>query len=170
MDNQVDMQKYKILGTLAIFLLLLLCYHPPAHAGEIQYKLFKNEESFGIVVFPVENIFAGLNDYIRSINFKEVETGVAVMRFGTTNRDNQTYMMPESTQKKHAIEKFIILQVLSDNGVLVGIYDPTWGLTLPFATHDLDTVKKNIPKTLDLFRNKIVDEEKREKSILWRYN
>lgn len=166
------MQKlpYKNLGSLAIFLLFLLCCQAPALADEIQYKLFKNEENFGIVVFPVENIFPGLNDYIKSINFKEVETGVAVMRFGATNRDNQTYMMPEDTQKKHAIEKFIILQVLSDNGILVGIYDPTWGLTLPFATHDLDTVKKNIPKTLDIFRSKNIDEEKKGKTILWRYN
>ena len=158
-----------MLRYLAIFL-LLLCYPTPALAGEIQYKLFKNDENFGIVAFPVENIFTGLSDYIQSINFKEVDAGVAVMRFGTTNRDNQTYMMPEEVQKKHAIEKFIILQVLSNNGILVGIYDPTWGLTLPFATHDLDTVKQNIPKTLDVFRNKTQDEEKKGKSILWRYN
>lgn len=166
------MQKfpYKHFGKLALFLLLLFCCQDSALAAEPKYKLFKNEEGFGIVVFPVENIFAELSNHIQSINFKEVETGEAVMRFGTTDRDNQTYMMPEQVQKKHGIEKFIILQVISDNGILVGIYDPQWGLTLPFATYDMDSVKENIPKTLDVFRNKISDKEKRGKTILWRYN
>lgn len=168
----MDLQNfpYKNLRKFAFFLLLLLCYQDVALASEPKYKLFKNEEGFGIVVFPVENLFAELNNYIQSINFKEVETGEAVMRFGTTDRDNQTYMMPEPVQKKHGIEKFIILQVISDNGILVGIYDLQWGLTLPFATYDLDSVKEKIPKTLDVFRNKLSDEEKRGKTILWRYN
>lgn len=158
--------------TLLAFLGFWLVLQTSAFAANYQYQLFKNQENFGIVVFPRENMFDGLSQYIQSIDFKEVESGDAVMRFGPTDHDNQTYMMPESVQKKHHIEKFIILQVLASQGILVGIYDPQWGLTLPFATYDLDGAKKNIPKTLDIFRSKknTPDNERRDKTILWQFD
>ncbi|OGW15269.1 MAG: hypothetical protein A3K09_01090 [Nitrospinae bacterium RIFCSPLOWO2_12_FULL_47_7] len=165
-------QGCNIVGKFAAFLGFLYLLHTPAFAIEYQYQLFKNQEDFGILVFPKENMFEKLNQYIQSINFIEVASGNAVMRFGSANRDNQTYMMPESVQKQHNIEKFIILQVLADQGILVGIYDPTWGLTLPFATYSLDDVKENIQKSLDVFRNKksIDASEDRGKTILWQLN
>jgi hypothetical protein len=36
--------------------------------------------------------------------------------------------------------------------MLIGIYDPEWGLTLPSSSFDMKTLKKNIPKTLNAFR------------------
>ena len=36
--------------------------------------------------------------------------------------------------------------------MLVGIYDPEWGLTLPSAIVEMETIKQNIPKTLNIFR------------------
>jgi hypothetical protein len=36
--------------------------------------------------------------------------------------------------------------------MLVGIYDPEWGLTLPSSSFGLETLKQNIPKTLNAFR------------------
>lgn len=159
-----------------LFVFLVFCIlsstHTQASAGEYEYTLFKNDENFGIVVFPKQNLFADLGSFITSLNFKEVESGEAVMRFGPTDRDNQTYMMPEAVQKKHNIEKFVILQVLADQGIQVGVYEPQWGLTLPFAIYNLDDVKDNLPKTLDIFRNKKNKEsdEKQGTTILWQFN
>ena len=56
------------------------------------------------------------------------------MRHGTKN-ENATYMMPLEVQKKHSIEKFIVIQVLDSMSMLVGIYDPEWGLTSVSYTH-----------------------------------
>lgn len=144
-------------------------------ASDYRYHLFKNPENFGILVFPEENLFLDLERYILSLSFTSAETGDAVMRFGT-ERENQTYMMPESTQKKHQIEKFIILQILGDKSLMVGIYDPEWGLTLPQAIYQLDEVKKNIPKSLDVFRGKMPEKKPGEKkegqgqNIDWKLN
>ncbi len=162
-------------GVVALFVFCVLSWiHAPAFAGEYEYTLFKNDENFGIVVFPKQNLFAELGSFITSLSFKEVESGEAVMRFGPTDRDNQTYMMPEAVQKKHNIEKFVILQVLADQGIQVGIYDPQWGLTLPFAIYSLDDVKDNLPKTLDIFRNKKNKEKESDEqpgtTILWQFN
>ena len=62
----------------------------------------------------------------------------------------------------HAMKKFIIVQVLPDHRLMVAIFDPEWGLTLPQKKFSLEEAKKNIPKTLDVFRG---PNQKRE--ILW---
>ena len=36
--------------------------------------------------------------------------------------------------------------------MLVGIYDPQWGLTLPSSSFGLEAFKTNIDKTLNVFR------------------
>jgi hypothetical protein len=73
------------------------------------------------------------------------------MRHGTKN-ENATYMMPFEAQKRHSIEKFIVIQVIDSMSMLIGIYDPEWGLTLPSAIVEMETIKQNIPKTLNVFR------------------
>ena len=132
---------------------LMLCIAPiQARAGSgYDYQLYKNHEDFGIVVFPKKYIFKALGDYIASISFDAVESGKAVMRRGSRN-ENATLMMPSDVQKKHSIEKFIVIQVLGQYEMLAGIYDPEWGLTLPSATHGMEALKENIPKTLNIFR------------------
>ncbi len=121
-------------------------------ASNYEYQLYKNHENFGIVVFPKALIFKGLEDYIASIPFESVESGKAVMRKGSKD-ENATYMMPRDVQKKHSIEKFIVIQVLDFESVLVGIYDPEWGLTLPSTIYQMDSLRMNIPKTLNVFRS-----------------
>ncbi|MCH8156550.1 MAG: hypothetical protein IID18_02160 [Nitrospinae bacterium] len=120
-------------------------------AAEFQYQLYKNPENFGILVFPKDSIFADLEEYVQSIGFDPVESGKAVMRSGSKGL-NATYMMPEPVQEKHSIKRFIVLQVIAGQNILVGVFDPDWGLTLPSAIYRLDEVKRNIPKTLNLFR------------------
>ena len=131
----------------------MICIAPiQARAGSgYDYQLYKNHEDFGIVIFPKKYIFKALGDYIASISFSEVESGKAVMRRGSKN-ENATLMMPLDVQKKHSIEKFIVIQVLGQYEMLAGIYDPEWGLTLPSATHGMEALKENIPKTLNIFR------------------
>ena len=116
-----------------------------------EYKLYKNHENYGIVVFPKKLIFKDLENYLFSIPFESAESGKAVMRHGTKN-ENATFMMPLEVQKKHSIEKFIVIQVLDSMSMLVGIYDTEWGLTLPSAIVEMETIKQNIPKTLNIFR------------------
>jgi hypothetical protein len=116
-----------------------------------EYQLYKNHENYGIVIFPKKFIQKDLSGYIDSIAFLEIESGKAVMRRGSKN-ENETLMMPLAVQKKHSIEKFVVIQVLSQREMLIGIYDPEWGLTLPSATFALETLKQNIPKTLNAFR------------------
>ena len=132
---------------------LMLCIAPiQTRAGSgYDYQLYTNHEDFGIVVFPKKYIFKALGDYIASISFSEVESGKAVMRRGSKN-ENATLMMPLDVQKKHSIEKFIVIQVLGQYEMLAGIYAPEWGLTLPSATHGMEALKENIPKTLNIFR------------------
>jgi len=123
----------------------------PALSWGMEYQLYKNAENFGIVVFPPENQSDDLKSYLHTLNFKSVETGPAVMRFGP-RKENQTYMMPLEIQGKHSIEMFIILQALADEKLLVGIYHPDWELTLPTTLFSLEEIKEKIDKTLNVFR------------------
>ena len=116
-----------------------------------EYQLYKNGENFGIVVFPKDKLSADLDEYIQSIPLEPVESGEAVMRSGSKG-ENETYMMPLGVQKKYSIEKFMVIQVLTQSRMMIGIFDPEWGLTLPSSIFGFDEMKKNIPKTLDVFR------------------
>ena len=131
----------------------------PANSG-YDYQLYKNYENFGILVFPKDQIFVELEEYIQEIGFNPVDSGQAVMRFGPNN-ENQTYLMPESVQKKYSMNRFIVLQVIAHQNILVGVFDPEWGLTLPSSIHRLDGIKENIPKTLNLFRKHLKKRESR---------
>jgi hypothetical protein len=136
------------------FLLILLFWLGvvPATANSgYEYQLYKNSENFAIVVFPKEKIFLELEDFIKSIVFEKVDSGKAVMRYGSKG-ENETFMMPREIQKKHSIEKFMVIQVMSPSRMLIGVFDPEWGLTLPSSVFDLEGMKANIPKTLDVFR------------------
>lgn len=140
----------RILSTwiaLTLFLTPMQVWAGPGY----DYQLYKNHESYGIVVFPKKFIFKELSDHIASLSFSEVESGKAVMRRGSKN-ENETLMMPLEVEKKHSIEKFIVIQVLTQYKMLVGIYDPEWGLTLPSTPFGLEALKQNIPKTLNVFR------------------
>ena len=138
--------------SIAILFIALFCFPFPALADSgYEYKLFKNSENYGIVVFPKKLILEDLENYLLSIPFVFAESGEAVMRHGT-KKDNATYMMPVEVQKRHSIEKFIVIQVLDSISMMVGVYDPEWGLTLPSAIVEMETVKQNIPKTLNVFR------------------
>ena len=129
----------------------------PANSG-YDYQLYKNYENFGILVFPKDQIFVELEEYIQEIGFNPVDSGQAVMRFGPNN-ENQTYLMPESVQTKHSMNRFIVLQVIAHQNILVGISDPEWGLTLPSAIFRLNGIKQNIPKTLNMFRKHLKKRE-----------
>ena len=131
----------------------------PTNSG-YKYQLYKNFENFGILIFPKDRIFTKLGEYIQEIGFNPVESGQAVMRFGLKN-ENQTFMMPESVQNKHSMDRFIILQIIANGNMVVGIFDPEWGLTLPSPIHRLDEIKENIPKTLNLFRKHLKKRETR---------
>ena len=122
------------------------------------YQLYKNYENFGILVFPKDQIIVELEEYIQEIGFDPVDSGQAVMRFGPNN-ENQTYLMPESVQIKHSMNRFIVLQVIAHQNILVGISDPEWGLTLPSAIFRLNGIKQNIPKTLNMFRKHLKKRE-----------
>jgi len=122
------------------------------------YQLYKNYENFGILIFPKDQIFVELEEYVQEIGFNPVDSGQAVMRFGPNN-ENQTYLMPESVQIKHSMNRFIVLQVIAHQNILVGISDPEWGLTLPSAIFRLNGIKQNIPKTLNMFRKHLKKRE-----------
>ena len=128
---------------------ILIC---SAQAGpRFQYNLYKNSENFGIVVFPPPEKNSELEQIIHLQGFQSIETGNAVFRYGSKGK-NGTYMMPEDVQKEHLIQKFIIVQMLSQSDFMIGVFDPEWGLTLPQFTYLLKDLKKNIPKTLRIFR------------------
>ena len=149
MEYHPSIMKHLILALVA----LMLCVAPiqaQVRSG-YDYQLYKNNENFGIVVFPKKYIFKTLGDYFASISFNAVKSGKAVMRRGSKN-ENATLMMPLEVQKQHSIEKFIVIQVLGQDEMLAGIYDPQWGLTLPSARHGMVALKENIPKTLNIFR------------------
>ncbi len=137
----------------AAFLLLLFWAGAaePARPDTPDYELFKNSENYGIVLFPKENIYPGLADSLKSLLFESVESGKSEMRFGV-KEENETFMMPFAVQKKHQIEKFIVIQILGKDRMLVGVYDPEWGLTLPSSVFTLEQLNQNIPKTLNVFR------------------
>ncbi len=137
-----------------ILMLMGLVFTKPfdLSAETYQYQLYQNFEKFGIVVFPKSRNNKEITDWILSIGFKEVDSGQAVMRYGT-KKENMTLMMPFEAQQKFDMKRFIVLQILSDGSqLMVGIFDPKHGLTLPSKVFLLEDVKKNIPKTLDVFR------------------
>ena len=131
-------------------ILLILPFSALADSG-YEYKLFKNSENYGIVVFPKKLMFENLESYLLSIPFELAESGKAVMRHGSKN-ENATYMMPMEVQRRHSIEKFIVIQIIDPMSMMVGVYDPEWGLTLPSAIVKMETIRQNIPKTLNVFR------------------
>ena len=163
MEYHPSIMKHFILALIA----LMLCIAPiQAQAGSgYDYQLYKNNENFGIVVFPKKYIFKTLGDYFASISFNAVKSGKAVMRRGSKN-ENATLMMPLEVQKQHSIEKFIVIQILRQDEMLAGIYDPEWGLTLPSARHGMVALKENIPKTLNIFRG---DNPQRQTGIRSRF-
>ena len=132
--------------------------NPDSAKAEYDYQLYKNYENFGILVFPKDQIFVELEEYIQEIGFNPVDSGQAVMRFGPNN-ENQTYLMPESVQKKYSMNRFIVLQVIAHQNILVGVFEPEWGLTLPSAIFRLNGIKQNIPKTLNMFRKHLKKRE-----------
>jgi hypothetical protein len=134
----------------AIITFMIFTFPVNVFAG-YDYQLYKNHENYGIVVFPKNSIFKELEDTISSLAFSKVDFGKAVMRRGSKN-ENETLMMPLEVQKKHSMEKFIVIQVLGKNEMLAGIYDPEWGLTLPSSRHTLEAIKQNILRTLNVFR------------------
>ena len=150
----------KILTILA--LVFLFGAHSASPSFGYDYQLYKNSEDFGIVVFPKAKIFDELDQYLTSSIFEKVESGKAVMRYGSKG-ENESLMMPLDVQKKHGIEKFMVIQVLSQREMLIGIFDPEWGLTLPSTVFGMDGMRKNIPKTLDVFRG-----DNPRKEIYWR--
>lgn len=146
----------KFLACLIMVIIALCLSFNPALAGpspEYEYQLYTSMEDFGIVIFPKDGIFQELEQYIQSINFKPVESGKAVMRSGPDG-ESSTYMMPQDIQDKYSIKKFIILQVLSDDRLVAGIFDPDWGLTILPDKFRLDDIRENIRETLNIFRRK----------------
>ncbi len=119
--------------------------------NDIEYQLYKNSENFGIVVFPKNILFSELDKYAKDIDFEPVESGKAVKRRGIKGED-ETYMMPQEVQEKYDMKKFIIIRVLPKAELMIGIYDPEWGLTLPKTKYLLKEIAPNIPKTLEIFR------------------
>ena len=138
-----------LIATLFIFLSSLP--FPALAVSGYEYKLFKNSENYGIVVFPKKLMFENLESYLLSIPFELAESGKAVMRHGS-KYENATYMMPMEVQRRHSIEKFIVIQIIDPMSMMVGVYDPEWGLTLPSAIVEMETIKQNIPRTLNVFR------------------
>ncbi len=144
------------------FLLALLIWLWASPSFGYEYQLYKNGENFGIVVFPKDQVFPELDHYIKSQLLEPVESGKAVMRSGVKG-ENETFMMPLEVQKKHSIEKFMVIQVLTHSRMMIGIFDPEWGLTLPSSVFGFEDMKKNIPKTLDVFRG-----NNQRKAIHWK--
>ncbi len=129
-----------------------------------EYQLYKNSENLGIVVFPKAQLPEELDQYIQSLMLEPIESGEAVMRSGSKG-ENETFMMPLEIQKKHSIEKFMVIQVLTQFRMMIGVFDPEWGLTLPSSVFGFEDMKKNIPKTLNVFRG-----NNKRKEILWKEN
>ncbi len=123
------------------------------------YQLYIQPENFGLVIFPKAMIFPELEQTVQSLGFKKIESGEAIMR-SSAKKENFTYMMPKEVQKKHRLKKFIILQILTDGvGIMVGIYEQEFGLTLPTKVFVVDELKVNISKTLDIFRKQLRQEK-----------
>jgi len=152
---------------LVIFFLLPNITRAASIKTGYDYQLYKNFENLGILIFPKDRIAKDLDQYVQKKGFNPVESGQAVMRFGLKN-ENQTFMMPKSVQEKYSMTRFIVLQVIANQNMVVGIYDPQFGLTLPGPIYDLDGIKKNIPKTLNLFR-KHLNKRETKRQILENY-
>ncbi len=141
----------KLTGILTSLILTLVIHAIASAKSNPPYTLYKNNLNQGIVIYPSAS--PQLVDFVTTLNFKEVDHGQTVMRFGT-NRENLALMMPEAVQNKHGIKKFILIQRLSTDEYLVGVYDPEWGLTLPSPVFGIEELFTNIPKTLNVF-NKV---------------
>ena len=149
----------RIAPTLLAWMMILALPFTVEAAPKYFYQLYTNPENFGVVVFPKASLFPELEEAVQSLGFKQAETGEAVMRSGNKN-ENFTYMMPKDVQKKHRLEKFIILQILNDGvGVMVGIYEQEFGLTLPTKVFIVQELKDNISKTLNIFRKQLKQEK-----------
>ena len=159
----------KKIATTALAILFLIPNITNAASIETgyDYQLYKNFENLGILIFPKDRIIKDLDLYVQQEGFNPVESGKAVMRFGFKN-ENQTFMMPKTVQEKYSMTQFIVLQVIANQNMVVGIYDPQFGLTLPGPTYNLDGIKKNIPKTLKLFR-KHLNKRETKRQILENY-
>lgn len=149
---------------LVIFFLLPNITRAASIKTGYDYQLYKNFENLGILIFPKDRIAKDLDQYVQQKGFNPIESGQAVMRFGHKN-ENQTFMMPKSVQEKHSMTRFIVLQVIANQNMVVGIYDPQFGLTLPGPIYDLDGIKKNIPKTLNQFRKHLNKRETKKKIL-----
>ena len=149
---------------LAIFFLIPNITNAASIETGYDYQLYKNFENLGILIFPKDRIIKDLDQYVQQKGFNPIESGKAVMRFGLKN-ENQTFMMPKSVQEKYSMTRFIILQVIANQNMVVGIYDPQFGLTLPGPIYDLDGIKKNIPKTLNQFRKHLNKRETKKKTL-----
>jgi len=152
---------------LAIFFLIPNITNAASIETGYDYQLYKNFENLGILIFPKDRIIKDLDQYVQQKGFTPIESGQTVMRFGLKN-ENQTFMMPKSVQEKHSMTRFIVLQVIANQNMVVGIYDPQFGLTLPGPIYNLDGIKKNIPKTLKLFR-KHLNKRETKRQILENY-
>ena len=148
----------------AWFLVLALPFSNAEAGSKYFYQLYAQPENFGLVIFPRDLISPELEATVEALDFKKIESGEAVMRPGS-KKENFTYMMPEEVQKKHRLEKFIILQILTDGvGIMVGIYEQEFGLTLPTKVFVVEELKDNITKSIEVFRKQL-KEEKQE--IRW---
>ena len=154
------LETWKTIAPALLVWIMVLALPFNAEAGPTySYQLYTNSENFGLVIFPKESIFPELEETVQSLGFKQVESGEAVMRSGSKN-ENFTYMMPKEVQKKHQLEKFIILQILTDGvGIMVGIYEQEFGLTLPTKVFVVQELKDNISKTLGIFRKQLKEEK-----------
>jgi hypothetical protein len=151
--------KKTIVPALLTWMMILALPFTVQAGSKYFYQLYTNPENFGLVVFPKESVFLELEETIQSLEFKKVDSGEAVMRSGSKN-ENFTYMMPREVQKKHGLDKFIILQILSDGvGIMVGVYEQEFGLTLPTKVFVVQELKDNISKTLDIFRKQLKQEK-----------
>jgi hypothetical protein len=149
----------KIASALLVWVLIIAWTFSAEAGSKYYYQLYLQPENFGLVIFPRESIFPELEEMIHSLNFKKVESGEAIMRSGV-KKENFTYMMPLEVQKKHKLEKFIILQILSDGiGIMVGIYEREFGLTLPTKVFVVGELKDNMTKTLEVFRKQLREEK-----------
>jgi hypothetical protein len=149
---------------LAMFFLIPNITNAASIETGYDYQLYKNFENLGILIFPKDRIIKDLDQYVQQKGFNPIESGKAVMRFGLKN-ENQTFMMPKSVQEKYSMTRFIVLQVIANQNMVVGIYDPQFGLTLPGPIYDLDGIKKNIPKTLNQFRKHLNKRETKKKIL-----
>ena len=148
------MKKFGFKLTLFLIGLLspFLAYNITTAKPNPQYTLYKNTLNQGILIYPSANYRSKLIDFVTKLNFKKVDSGQTVMRFGT-NRENLALMMPEKIQNKHGIKKFILIQQLSTHQFMIGVFDQEWGLTLPGPIFELEELMTNIPKTLNVFSN-----------------